>query len=327
MPPDTNSSHPYARLLPEVVLDAVDSCGQLTSGHLLALNSYENRVYQIGLDAGGFLVAKFYRPGRLSSEAIREEHAFALELKELEIPVVAPMADESGETLFERDGFRFALFPRVGGRFMELDEGPLAFRIGRLLGCIHAAGAQRPFQHRPRIEVEGMGRQPARFLVEQGFIPNHLAQRYRELAKALLDEVEERFAACAPKEIRLHGDFHGGNILQRGEEIAIVDTDDCRMGPAVQDIWLLLSGEPDRMLRQISELTEGYEEFHEFRSRELELIEPLRTLRMIHYAYWLALRWEDPAFPMHFPWFNTSGYWEEHLNTLDWQRERMEGSV
>ncbi len=322
---DSAANHPYDRLLPEVVLGAVESLGHPATGSLLALNSYENRVYQVALEDGRYLVAKFYRPDRLGDEAIREEHAFTRELAAQEIPVVAPLADPSGETLFWHEGFRFALFPRVGGRFPELDDPELLFRLGRLLGRIHAVGALGRFAHRPRIDIDGMGRLPSRFLLEQEFIPTVHRGQYQELVQRLLEGIEQRFADCAPlTEIRLHGDFHPGNILQRDEQIHIVDTDDCRMGPAVQDLWLLLSGDRAQMRRQLMEIVEGYEEFHDFRHKEFVLIEPLRTLRIIHYAYWLALRWEDPAFPRHFPWFNTGQYWDEHILTLREQILRLE---
>lgn len=320
-----HDSHPYARLLPETVLDAVEQCGFQPTGGLFALNSYENRVYQIALEDGRFLVGKFYRPERFSDEALQEEHSFALELAEAELPVIAPLANSDGKTLFEHAGFRFALYPRVGGRYPNLEDPELLFRLGRLVGRIHAIGALRPFHQRPRIEVAAMGETPYRYLLEQGFIPSEHRQRYRDLAEALLTEIGVRFQGVSPlTELRLHGDLHPGNILQRDEQIAVVDTDDCRSGPAVQDLWLLLSPDREQMERDISELVEGYEEFYEFRLRELELIEPLRTLRMIHYAYWLAVRWKDPAFPHHFPWFNSGRYWDDHMHALIQQLERME---
>ncbi len=318
-------AHPYAALLPETVLDAVEARGYRVSGSQLALNSYENRVYQVGLEDGRFLVAKFYRPGRLSNAAIREEHAFCQELAERDIPVATPLPDADGETLGRRAGFRFALYPRLGGHFPELEDPELLFRMGRLVGRIHAVGAVRPFVHRGRLDPHAMGRQAAAFLLQQGFIPAEHRGAYQQLTEALLDAVEARFRDCAPvTEIRLHGDFHAGNILQREAAVTVVDTDDCRMGPAVQDLWLMLSGEPPEMRAQLSELVEGYEEFHSFRRAELMLIEPLRTLRIINYAYWLALRWQDPAFPMHFPWFDSGPYWDEHIHTLQGQWRRMQ---
>lgn len=307
------------------MLDAVEAQGYPVSGSQMALNSYENRVYQVGLEDGRFLVAKFYRPERLSSAAIREEHAFCRELAEREIPVAAPLADADGETLFEWAGFRLALYHRAGGHSPELEDPDLLFRMGRLLGRIHAVGAVRSFLHRGRLDPERMGRQAAAFLLERDFIPPEHRANYAKLTDALLEVVEARFQDLAPlTEIRLHGDFHAGNILQREAAITVLDTDDCRMGPAVQDLWLMLSGEPPEMRAQLSELVEGYEEFHSFRRAELALIEPLRTLRIINYAYWLALRWDDPAFPMHFPWFHSGAYWDEQMHTLQGQWRRMQ---
>jgi len=316
-----HSEHPYDALLPEVVFNAVESQGFALTGSLLALNSYENRVYQIELDRGEFLVAKFYRPERLSDAAILEEHQFIQELEGQEIPLVAPISRD-GQSLFSYQGYRFALYPRVGGRFPTLEDPDILFRLGRLVGRLHAVGALRPFKHRSRISIDEMLIEPYQFLLEQGFIPKIHQQQYRDLVEEFLPLIERRFAEVGPLiEIRLHGDFHPGNILQRDHEINIVDTDDCKMGPAVQDLWLLLSGERGEMQRQLVELIEGYEEFYNFNIRELSLIESLRTLRIIHYSYWLAKRWQDPAFPYHFPWFNEGGYWDEHILTL---REQLE---
>jgi Ser/Thr protein kinase RdoA (MazF antagonist) len=311
------SGHPYEGLLPEVILDAIDACGRLASGSLFPLNSYENRVYQVGLEEGGFLIAKFYRPERLDDQAIREEHAFCRELAEQEIPVVAPWADDGGETLFRHQGFRFALYPRVGGRFPDLEDMDLLFRLGRLLGRIHLVGEGEGFRHRGSIDVTAMGRESSRYLLASGLLPSEHREKYATLCEAILERVERRFAEQArPEAIRLHGDFHPGNILQLEQQLRIVDTDDCRNGPAVQDLWMLLSGDRGQMRSQLAEIIEGYEEFREFDRRQLALIEPLRALRVIHYAAWLARRWSDPAFPMHFPWFNSGGYWDEQIHTL-----------
>jgi len=318
-------SHPYERLTPDAVLQAVESCGMEPSGGLLALNSYENRVYQLALNEGGYVVAKFYRPQRWSDEAIAEEHLFAQELVAAEIPVVAPLADAAGTTLHRHDGFRFALFPRRGGRWPELDVPDVLWRLGRFLGRIHAVGAVRPFASRPYLDVQGFGIDSYRYLLEHDFIPREYAQRYRDLAEGLLAEVTRAFASLPELHyLRIHGDFHPGNILWTDQGAHIVDLDDCRMGPAVQDLWMLLSGERHEQLLQLDELLGGYEEFFDFDRRELRLIEPLRTLRLMHYAAWLARRWDDPAFPRAFPWFNTVRYWEEHILTLQEQQGRLE---
>jgi Ser/Thr protein kinase RdoA (MazF antagonist) len=319
--------HPYDALLPDLILDAIDAIDNRryqTSGSMLALNSYENRVYQIGLEAGGFIVAKFYRPGRWSDEAILEEHAFSAQLAEVEIPVIAPLADDNGVTLHTYEGFRFALFERRGGRWPELDDPDTQYRLGQFLGRIHAVGATRPFAHRPAITPESFGDQSLAYLLEQGFLPREYEQQYRDLAEGLLREIHQRFESVDTTPLRLHGDFHPGNILWTDSGAHLVDLDDCRSGPAVQDLWMLLSGERGQMNSQLSELLEGYEEFYDFNRAELALIESLRTLRLLHYAAWLARRWDDPAFTQAFPWFNTVKYWEEQVLTLREQQLRME---
>ncbi|HSH30083.1 MAG TPA: serine/threonine protein kinase [Thiohalobacter sp.] len=316
--------HAYAGLGPATVLNAVDALGYRTSGHLLALNSYENRVYQVGLEDAGFIVAKFYRPGRWSREAILEEHAFCNELVAAEIPVVGPLADDQGETLFEFEGFRFALYPRRGGRWPDLDNPDNLEWLGRYLGRVHNVGQTRAFAHRPRLDAQSFGIESYQFILEGGFIPSHLDVAYRSLVEDLLQQIQAAYA-CAGRigTLRLHGDFHPGNILWTEAGPHFVDLDDCRTGPAVQDIWMLLSGERSEMALALSELIEGYELFRDFNRRELALIEPLRTLRMIHYAAWLARRRDDPAFHQAFPWFNTDRYWEEHILSLREQAAAM----
>ncbi len=316
--------HPYDALLPDLILDAIDAQGYQCSGSMLALNSYENRVYQIGLESGEFIVAKFYRPGRWSDEAILQEHTFAAQLAEVEIPVVAPLADDNGETLHSYHDFRFALFTRRGGHWPELDDPDTQYRLGQFLGRIHAVGATRPFAHRPALTPETFGDQSLAYLLENGFLPREYEQQYRDLAEGLLKEIHQRFAAVDTPSIRLHGDFHPGNILWTDTGAHLVDLDDCRSGPAVQDLWMLLSGERGQMNSQLSELLEGYEEFYDFNRRELALIESLRTLRLLHYSAWLARRWSDPAFTLAFPWFNTVNYWEEQVLTLREQQLRIE---
>jgi len=322
--PDTrNDHHPYEALTPDTVLDAVEAEGFLPTGSLLALNSYENRVYQLGEEEAGFLVAKFYRPERWSDDQILEEHAFALALAALDIPVVAPLANANGETLRHFAGFRFALFPRRGGHSPELFDPDTQYRLGQFLGRIHALGAVKPFAHRPELTPESFGDDSLAYLLDNAFLPAEYERQYRELAEQLLATVKTRFAEIGYSAIRLHGDFHPGNILWTDSGAHLVDLDDCRMGPAVQDLWMLLSGEPGDMLKQLSEILEGYEEFFEFDRRQLALIEPLRTLRLLHYSAWLARRWQDPAFPMAFPWFNTVKYWEEQVLTLREQQQRL----
>ncbi|HSC81342.1 MAG TPA: serine/threonine protein kinase [Chitinolyticbacter sp.] len=309
-------THPYAALTPDCVLDALDSVGFRTSGSQFPLNSYENRVYQVGVDDEAPVIAKFYRPGRWSDAQILEEHTFAAELVEREIPVVAPL-QIAGRTLFEHQGFRFAVFPRRGGRAPELDNPDTLEWLGRFLGRIHAVGAIRPFAERPALTQQTFGTAPRDLLLAGNFIPDDLLPAYRSVVDQALQGVAycyERAGAVAA--IRLHGDVHGGNVLWTPDGPHFVDLDDARMGPAVQDLWMLLSGEREERVRQLADVLAGYEDFCEFDTRELHLIEALRTLRLIHYAGWLAQRWEDPAFPHAFLWFNTQRYWQDHILAL-----------
>lgn len=324
--PPTEPDHapPYADLTPDRLLDAIESAGWRCSGSVLALNSYENRVYQVGLEAGGFVVAKFYRPGRWPDAAILEEHAFAAELAAAEIPVVPPLADARGKTLHHFAGHRFALFPRQGGRPPELGDPDHLRWLGRMLGRLHAVGATHRFAHRPTLSLARFGGEPVDFLFAHGFVPDELAHNFRLAAETLLEQIETAFAAVGPlRHLRLHGDCHPGNILWTEAGPHFVDLDDCLQGPAIQDLWMLLSGERADMQRQLAVLLEGYRQFMDFDPAELALIEPLRALRLLHYAGWLARRWHDPAFPRAFPWFNTPRYWEDQLNTLREQAERL----
>jgi Ser/Thr protein kinase RdoA (MazF antagonist) len=310
---DRQAAHPYERLTPDSILDAVESLGLRCDGRLLALNSFENRVYQVGLEDAAPVVAKFYRPDRWSNEQILEEHAFALELAQAEIPVVAPMVHE-GRSLHENGAFRFALFPKQPGRAPDLETRDTIVWMGRFLGRIHAVGAVRPFIRRRALDVASFAEQPSAFVLERGFIPPDLTEPYRTLVQHLIARLHSAFAVEF-QAIRLHGDCHAGNVLW-DDGPYFVDLDDSCMGPPVQDLWMLLSGEREERERQLGWLLEGYFEFHDFDPRELRLIEPLRTLRMIHYAGWLARRWDDPAFPAAFPWFNTQRYWQDHILAL-----------
>ncbi|MCM2331267.1 MAG: serine/threonine protein kinase [Pseudomonas sagittaria] len=308
-------SHPFATLTPDLVLDAVESLGFLSDARVLALNSYENRVYQVGIEGETPLIAKFYRPARWSDAAIREEHAFSFELAEHEVPVVAPILQD-GESLFEHAGFRFALFPRRGGRAPEPGDLDQLYRFGQLLGRMHAIGASRPFAHREALTVSNFGHESLATLLEGDFVPRSLLPAYESVARDLLARLDALFARIDYTSIRLHGDCHPGNLLYRDERFHVVDLDDCRMGPAVQDLWMLLAGERQERLLQLAELIDGYQEFHDFAPRELALIEGLRSLRLMHYSAWLARRWDDPAFPMSFPWFGSERYWGEQILML-----------
>ncbi|MNF27703.1 Ser/Thr protein kinase RdoA involved in Cpx stress response, MazF antagonist [Pseudomonas linyingensis] len=308
-------SHPFATLTPDLVLDAVESLGFLSDARVLALNSYENRVYQVGIEGETPLIAKFYRPARWSDAAIREEHAFSFELAEHEVPVVAPLLRD-GESLFEHAGFRFALFPRRGGRAPEPGDLDQLYRFGQLLGRMHAIGASRPFAHREALTVDNFGHESLATLLEGNFVPRSLLPAYESVARDLLARLDALFSRIDYSSIRLHGDCHPGNLLYRDERFHVVDLDDCRMGPAVQDLWMLLAGERQERLLQLAELIDGYQEFHDFAPRELALIEGLRSLRLMHYSAWLARRWDDPAFPMSFPWFGSERYWGEQILML-----------
>lgn len=308
--------HPYATLTPDCVLDAVETLGLPCDGHLLALNSYENRVYQIGQDDGPPIVAKFYRPERWSNAAILEEHAFTAELTEHEIPVVSPL-EINGTTLHEHAGFRFSVFPRRGGRTPELDDPQTLEWLGRFMGRIHAVGAVRPFCERPTLDIATFGEEPRDWLLSHSFIPFELLPAWQSVVNQALDSVRHCFdRAGNVGSIRLHGDCHPGNVLWTPEGPHFVDFDDARNGPAIQDLWMLLSGERQDRVQQLADILAGYEDFCEFNPHELHLIEALRTLRLIHYAAWLARRWSDPAFPAAFPWFNSHHYWQERILEL-----------
>ncbi len=309
-------SHPYDRLSPDLILDAVESVGIQVTGGLFNLNSYENRVIQIALEDEAPVIAKFYRPDRWSDAAILEEHHFSLSLASEDIPVIAPMTIGE-QTLFEHEGFRFALFKRCGGRWPELDNKANLQWIGRFLARIHQIGCAQKFEHRPEIGTTTFGHEPAQWLLESERLPAHLEHRYQQLTQSLLTQIDEIFTAVSPFTLRLHGDCHPGNILWTDNGPHFVDMDDCRNGPAIQDIWMLLSGDPEEMQPQLEAILEGYEMFRFFEQQETSLIEPLRTLRLIHYAVWLAKRWDDPAFPVAFTWFGTDAYWEEHLRMLE----------
>jgi Ser/Thr protein kinase RdoA (MazF antagonist) len=311
------SEAPYAQLSPETVLDAIEAVGYRCDGRVLALNSYENRVYQIGIEDADPVVAKFYRPARWTDAAIREEHAFSAELAAQEIPVVAPLSMD-GETLHAHREFRYAVFPRRGGRWPELGTHDDREWVGRFLGRIHAVGRASRFQARGALNMDDLGRNARDFVLEGEWMPDYLAEKYADLTDQLLDEVEARASGWNGAAIgRILGDCHRGNILWTDLGPHFVDLDDCLSGPAIQDIWMLLSGGEQEMRSELTDLLKGYEQFLPFNRREIELIEPLRALRMIHYAGWLARRWHDPAFPKAFPWFAEPRYWEQHYRALE----------
>jgi len=313
---DDSTTRPYDGLTPDTVLDAVEAAGFRVDGRQLALNSYENRVYQVGLEEGGggplgearFLVAKFYRPSRWTDEQVLEEHAFATELAER-----------------DHQGFRFALFPRRGGRAPELEDPDVLEWLGRFIARIHAVGETRPFAHRPAIGVADFGIASRDYLLANGFIPGDLLEAWSGAAALAIEGALAAFdRAPEAARLRLHGDCHAGNVLWTPQGPHFVDLDDARTGPAVQDLWMLLSGDRASMSLQLRHVLRGYEDFREFDDRELRLVEPLRTLRLLHYSAWIARRWDDPAFPMAFPWFNTQRYWQDRVLELKEQVAAMQ---
>ncbi len=314
--PMTDSPHPYSALTPDCVLDALDSTGLRADGRQLTLNSYENRVYQLGVEDAAPVVVKFYRPGRWHDDAILEEHAFTTELAGREIPVVAPLVLH-GATLHRHAGFRLAVYPKQGGRMPEFDRADTLEWMGRFLGRIHAVGAMAPFVSRPALDLQTFGYASRDFLREGRWLPPDLIAAWDSVVEHALASVGHCYErAGAVRAIRLHGDCHAGNVLWTEAGPHFVDFDDSRMGPAVQDLWMLLSGEREDQQSQMNAILTGYEDFMEFDPRELNLIEALRTLRLIHYAAWLARRWDDPAFPAAFPWFNTQQYWQARILEL-----------
>lgn len=311
------SSHPYDALTPDIILDAMEEAGFSVSGRLFALNSYENRVYQVGLEEAPPVITKFYRPGRWSEAQIREEHDFTLELKQADIPVVAPLVLASGDTLGRHGEFLFAVFPQRGGQAPDTSVTDTLYRLGQWLGQIHNIGARKAFNHRPGITLLDGIETSNRRLVEGGWIPADLRPAWDSLIPDLQTLCAARVDEAGPVEtLRLHGDCHAGNILCREEQMLFVDLDDCRSGPAIQDMWLLLNGDDFERGAQLGELLEGYEMFRDFNRRERHLIEPLRCYRQIAHCAWLAKRWDDPAFPRFFPWFAQPRFWSDQILSL-----------
>ncbi len=313
---DIDATLAFRELRPDDILDTLEELGFHCNGRMLALNSYENRVYQVGIEDARPVVAKFYRPARWSDAAILEEHAFAAELADAEIPVVAPL-EIDGRTLHHHGPFRVSVSPCHGGRAPELDNEALLRQIGRFVARIHGIGETAAFRSRPRVDIDSYGHDSVDFLLGEDFIPEEQREVYAGVAGHLLEAVDDAFERAGRyRELRLHGDFHPGNVLVQEQSVHIVDLDDARSGPAVQDLWMFLSGDRDEQTPQLATLLEGYEEFRRFDARELHLVEALRSLRMLHYAAWLARRWEDPAFQQAFPWFNSRRYWDEHVLAL-----------
>jgi len=340
---DTSATaHPYQHLTPDLVQDALASIGLYGDGRQTALSSYENRVYQLHLEDSAVVVAKFYRPGRWHEAQILEEHAFSQELMAAEIPVIGPLVLQ-GHTLHHFGGFAFSVSPSRGGRAPELDDPEVLEWVGRFLARIHAVGAARPFEHRPALDLASFGVDARAWLLAHDKVPLDVQSAWAKVSQDAIDLIANH--ACLIRAngqngleaepiqcLRLHGDCHPGNILwtpldvpsAHGPGPHFVDLDDARMGPAVQDLWMLLSGDRQQRTRQLGALVDGYEQFRAFDRRELALIEPLRTLRLIHYSAWLARRWDDPIFPINFPWFGSSDYWQGQVQMLQDQIEAMQ---
>jgi Ser/Thr protein kinase RdoA (MazF antagonist) len=315
----------YVNLGPDQILNAIEGIGYECDGRIFALNSYENRVYQIGIYDSEPVIAKFYRPARWTDEQILEEHQFTLDLAEQEIPVIAPLINLTGNTLHHYDHFRFALYPRKGGRPPELDNPEQLEQLGRFIARIHNIGASKPFKYRSELSIQTMGIDAYQYLMGNQFIPMELEKSYQTLCVDLIKRIQNCFERAGEvSKIRLHGDCHHGNILWRDDAPFILDFDDACTGPAIQDLWMFLSGDRTYMTARLADLLEGYTEFRDFDARELHLIEALRTLRMMHYAAWIARRWNDQAFPQAFPYFNTTHYWQDHILTLREQAAMMD---
>ena len=310
------ADHPFSRLTPDFIMDAIESVGYHCDARIIELNSYENRVYQVGIEDKEPLIAKFYRPDRWSFEQINEEHTFTAELADHGLSVVAPLLQPSGLGSYTYEGFHIALFPRRGGRAPAVDDLNCLEILGRFIARLHNVGGARTFRYRPEISLEDYGTASRQWLLENDFLPAELRESYESVSANLLSMIETRFREVSYQRIRLHADCHMGNVLWRDDAPHFVDFDDARSGAAVQDLWMLLSGDEETRAIQMQKILLGYRDFRDFDPAELLLIEPLRTLRLMHHAAWLARRWEDPAFPRAFPFFNTQRYWSEHILEL-----------
>ncbi len=315
----------FENLNPDFILDAIESTGRICDGCILALNSYENRVYRIGIENSDAIIAKFYRPERWNSEQILEDHEFSIELCNHDLPIIPPIMDENGITLHRHKNFDFSLFQLRGGRAPELDNPKQLEQMGRFLARIHLVGETKQFKHRPRVSVNHLGREQVSYLLSSNFLPSETKASYAAITENLLQKIEINFTLAGDfKNLRIHADMHPGNILWRDNTPHIVDLDDCAMGPAIQDIWMFLSGDRNYQMARLGDLLSGYEQFREFDTRELILVEALRALRQINYAAWLAKRWQDPAFKQAFVWFNTPRFWDDHILALREQRAIMD---
>lgn len=315
----------FATLGPNQILDALDAAGWETDGRVSALNSYENRVYQIGLENGETMIAKFYRPHRWSDEQIAEEHSFCEELATTDLPVICPIAMDGGKTLIHEQDHRLSVFPRAGGRPPELDNPDQLEVIGRTIGRLHLVGALSGFKHRVTLGPDRLGTESVNFLLDSPLLPSESRSVYAGVVEDIMDSVNKTFDGCRYDEIRIHADFHPGNILWgRDDTPHLLDFDDTSMGPAIQDLWMFISGDRQYATARLADLLEGYTQFREFDPAELVLVEPLRALRLLHYAAWIARRWDDPAFQRAFPFFAERRFWDDHILSLREQRAQLD---
>jgi Ser/Thr protein kinase RdoA (MazF antagonist) len=314
----------FSALSPDLIIDGLESAGFVVDSGLLALNSYENRVYQFHDDNLVKYVTKFYRPQRWQLQQIKEEHDFSFELAEQELPIVAPLKVD-GQSLFEYQGYHFAVFPCRGGRIFEVDNLDQLEWMGRFIARIHAVSSQHDFKYRPSFNSNEMLLQARETILSSNYVSKSLLTPFVTILDQVIAIATEQYLPVKQmREIRLHGDCHAGNILWRDEGPHFVDLDDCRSGPAIQDLWMMLSGDRQQQLLQLDTLLMGYEEFNTFENEQLILVESLRTMRVVNYMAWLCKRWQDPAFPQNFPWFNTEKYWEQQILMLKEQMSALQ---
>ena len=321
---ETHTLHPYQRLSPDTVINAVESIGLLTDMRQYPLNSYENRVYQVGIEEDSPVIVKFYRPNRWSKDTILEEHQFLAELAEEDLPVVAPL-EIDGKTLFEYDDFLFSISPRKSGHSPEIANRDQLEYLGRWLARLHQVGNDYHFKHRPiwngkaelgHAQDKSIIQQSCETVLKSDLLHDDFRAAYESLCRDLNELVTQQYQPELSDTLRIHGDCHVGNLLWRDEQLYMVDFDDCVQGPAMQDIWMLLSGEREEQLQQLESIRNGYEVFRPFPYHQLKWIEALRTIRLIKHTAWVAERWSDPAFPAAFPWFTGVQYWSSHILSL-----------